>query len=191
MRVAFFPPSRCASASEVRGPEAMTTSPWGISVTSPSFTVILGWERTRSVTSRAKPWRSTARAPPASTRVASAQERIRLPRRRISSFKSPTAFSSWSLRSELEQHSSAKYSVSWAGVFFSGFISQSVTWTPRWASCQAHSLPARPAPITVTCMVNPSLLDGPPAGARRKAALSADRCGPAGSRWTRQNSPPF
>ena len=57
----------------------MTTSPSGISVTSPGTTVILGWERILSVTSRAKPWRSTARAPPASTRVASAQARIRAP----------------------------------------------------------------------------------------------------------------
>ena len=70
--------------------------------------VMLGWLRSRSVTSRAKPWRSTARAPPASTRVASAHWRIRLPSRRSSSFKRPTAFSNWSDRRELEQHSSAK-----------------------------------------------------------------------------------
>ena len=86
----------------------MTTSPAGISVTSPSSTVMLGWERMASVTIRAKPWRSTARAPPAGTRVASAQRRMRLPKRRSSSFKRPTAFSSWSERRELEQHSSAK-----------------------------------------------------------------------------------
>ena len=104
------------------------------------------------VTAAEKALRSTARAPPASTRVASAQDRIRESRRRSSSFKRPTAFSSWSLRRELEQQSSAKYSVSWAGVFFSGFISRRVTWMPRLASCQAASLPARPAPITVTCM---------------------------------------
>ena len=40
--------------------------------------------------------------------VASAQERISDPRRRNSSFKRPTAFSSWSERRELEQQSSAK-----------------------------------------------------------------------------------
>ena len=94
--------------SEVSGPVAMTVSPSGIWVTSPGRTVMLGWPFTRSVTIRAKPWRSTASAPPASTRVASAQERIKEPSRRSSSFKRPTAFSSWSLRSELEQHSSAK-----------------------------------------------------------------------------------
>ena len=95
-------------ASEVRGPEAMTTSPSGMSVTSPYFTVMLGWFWMRSVTSFANPSRSTARAPPASTRVSSAQERIREPRRRSSSFKRPTAFSNWSERRELEQQSSAK-----------------------------------------------------------------------------------
>jgi len=69
------------------------------------------------------PLRSTASAPPASTRVASAQVMMREPSRRSSSFNSPTAFSSWSLRRELEQHSSAKSFVTWAGVRFSGFIS--------------------------------------------------------------------
>ena len=43
--------------------------------------------------------------------------------RRSSSFKRPTAFSRPAPRRELEQHSSAKYSVVWAGVIFSGFIS--------------------------------------------------------------------
>ena len=51
----------------------------------------------------------------------------------------------------MEQHSSAKYGVVWAGVVFWGFISRRVTGMPRCANCQAHSLPARPAPITVTC----------------------------------------
>ena len=99
------------------------TSPSGISVTSPGITVMLGWLRTFSVTSLAKPWRSTASAPPASTRVASAHCKIRLSSRRSSSFRRPTAFSSAAPRRELEQHSSAKYSVVWAGVIFSGFIS--------------------------------------------------------------------
>ena len=69
---------------------------------------------------------------------------------RISAFSSPTAFESSSLRRELEQTSSAKYSEEWAGVIFSGFISHRRTGIPRLASCQAHSLPARPAPKTVT-----------------------------------------
>ena len=59
----------------------------------------------------------------AATRVASAHCRIRLSSRRSSSFRRPTAFSSAAPRRELEQHSSAKYSVVWAGVIFSGFIS--------------------------------------------------------------------
>ena len=106
------------SASEVRGPEAMMTVPSaGIDVTSLSITVM------RSVTRREKPWRSTASAPPASTRVSSAQARISEPRRRSSSLSSPTAFSSWSERREFEQHSSAKSLLWCAGVLFAGFIS--------------------------------------------------------------------
>ena len=44
-----------ASASEVRGPEAMMTFPSGMAVTSPGTTVILGCERIFSVTSFEKP----------------------------------------------------------------------------------------------------------------------------------------
>ena len=48
---------------------------------------------------------------------------------------------------------SANFSGPSCGIFFSGFISMSRTGTPRRASCQAHSLPASPAPRTVTvCM---------------------------------------
>ena len=70
--------------------------------------------------------------------------------RRSSSFSRPTAFSIWSERRELEHTSSPKYSVWWAGVIFWGFISRSSTGMPRRANCQAASLPARPAPITIT-----------------------------------------
>ena len=68
---------------------------------------------------------------------------------RISAFRRPTALVSSSLRRELEQTSSPKNGETWAGVFFAGFISTRRTRTPRPASCQAHSLPARPAPRTV------------------------------------------
>ena len=147
-----------ARASEVRGPEATITSPSaGIWVTSPSTTVMRGWERTRSVMARLNPSRSTARAPPASTRWASAQERIREPQRRSSSFKRPTAFSIWSERRELEHTSSPKSGLWWAGVILWGFISQSSTGMPRWASCQAASQPARPAPMTMTGSIRASL----------------------------------
>ena len=76
--------------------------------TSSSTTVMFGCARTRSVTRAEKPCRSTARQPPASTRVASAQHRIKLPSLRSSSFSRPTAFSSRSPRREFEQTSSAK-----------------------------------------------------------------------------------
>ena len=72
---------------------------------------------------------------------------MREPQRRSSSFSSPTAFSSWSERRELEHTSSANSGLWWAGVIFSGFISCSSTGMPRWASCQAASQPARPAPM--------------------------------------------
>ena len=99
------------SACEVSGPVARMTSPSGMAVTSPSSTVMRGWLRTAAVTARAKPSRSTARAPPASTRVSSAQRRISEAHRRSSSFSRPTAFSSWSERRELEHTSSAKLSL--------------------------------------------------------------------------------
>ena len=133
----------------------MMTSPSGMWVTSPSTTVMLGWIRTASVTAWEKASRSTARAPPASTRVWSAQRRMREPQRRSSSFSSPTAFSSWSERRELEHTSSAKPLLWWAGVILWGFISCRVTPIPRWASCQAASQPAKPAPMMVTFIVLP------------------------------------
>ena len=146
-----------ASGSEVSGPLATMTCPSaGRSVTSPSTTVILGWLRIFSVMASEKAWRSTASAPPASTRWASAQAMMREPQRRSSSFSSPTAFSSWSERRELEHTSSPKDGLWWAGVIFWGFISRSVTGIPRRASCQAASLPARPAPITITDSMGPS-----------------------------------
>ena len=145
--------------SEVSGPDATMTSPSGRAVTSPSTTVMLGQPRTASVTAWEKPTRSTARAPPASTRVWSAQRRMREPQRRSSSFSRPTAFSSWSLLRELEHTSSAKPGLWWAGVIFWGFISRRVTGIPRRANCQAASQPASPAPITVTgCFVSTMVL---------------------------------
>jgi hypothetical protein len=106
----------------------------------------------------AKPTLSTARAPPAGTRLASALSMMREPSLRSSSFSSPTAFESSSERRELEHTSSPKYGETCAGVIFAGFISISVTSTPRFASCQAHSLPASPAPMTVTFSIKSSCL---------------------------------
>jgi hypothetical protein len=74
------------------------------------------------------------------------------PSRRISSFSTPTAVSIESLRSEFEHTSSAKSAVWCASVILTGRISISRTPMPRRASCQAASLPASPAPTTVTCM---------------------------------------
>ena len=120
------------------------------------------------VTACEKARRSTARAPPASTRWASAQDMMREPQRRSSSFSSPTAFSSWSERRELEHTSSANSGLWWAGVIFSGFISCSSTGMPRWASCQAASQPARPAPMIFTGSIALLLEIRPPC---RRAAM--------------------
>ena len=145
-------------ASEVSGPVAMITCPSsGIWVTSPSSTVMLGWERILSVMAAENASRSTASAPPASTRCSSAQAMMREPQRRSSSFSRPTAFSSWSERRELEHTSSPKLALWWAGLIFLGFISSRRTGMPRWASCQAASLPASPAPITITGSMDSSL----------------------------------
>src|SRR5690606_20986109 len=56
-------------------------------------------------------------------------------------------------RSELLHTSSANWSVICAGVLRTGRISYSVTCTPCLAICQAASLPARPAPMTVTLFI--------------------------------------
>ena len=109
-----------------------------------------GCERMCSVIVFAKPTRSTARAPPAATRFRSAESIMSEPSRRSSSLSRPTALVSSSLRREFEHTSSAKYGETCAGVIFSGFISMRRTGMPRLASCQAHSLPASPAPTTVT-----------------------------------------
>ena len=91
--------------------------------------------------------RSTARAPPAGTRVSSATRITSDPSRRISSLSSPTAFSTWSARNELLQTSSASRSVWWTGVGRTGRISWRVTGTPCRDACHAASLPASPPPM--------------------------------------------
>ena len=75
------------------------------------MTVTIGWFLTFSVTSAEKFVRSTARAPPAGTAVSSAEAITTEFKRRISSFKTPTAFVNPLPRSELLQTSSAKFAV--------------------------------------------------------------------------------
>ena len=69
---------------------------------------MLGWASTKAVTRALKASRSTARAPPAATRTASAAGSRLEPIRRISSFSRPEAESSRSALRLLEQISSAK-----------------------------------------------------------------------------------
>jgi hypothetical protein len=99
-----------------------------------------------SVTAAEKAVRSTARAWPAGTAHWRAISISNEPARRISSFSSQGAVFSESDLRELEQTSSAKAELRCAGVERTGRISQSSTWKPRRASCQAASEPARPAP---------------------------------------------
>ena len=102
------------------------------------------------VTRRANARRSTARAPPAGTRVASAQAMTSDPRRRSSALSNPWAVMGSSLFSELEQTSSARSGEVWAGDSAAGFPSTISASTPARASCQAASQPASPPPTIVT-----------------------------------------
>ena len=78
--------------------------------------------------------RSTAKAPPASTLVASAAFIISESSFRISSFNSPTAFSIPAALNELLQINSANPSVLCALVIFIGLISYNFTLYPLLAS---------------------------------------------------------
>ena len=122
-----LPPHSCCifwdSASLVRGPVATTTGPWGMSVTSSRTTVMRGSASMAWVARRENSSRSTAKAPPAGTADFSAQAISKEPRRRISSFKRPAALSTRLAFKELEQISSAKPWLWWAGENFWGFIS--------------------------------------------------------------------
>ena len=110
-------------------------------------TVTSGWAVSVSVIVRENRSRSTASAAPAGTRCASAARMISEPSLRISSLRRPTALSSLSPRSELEQTSSARPSVLWTSVARTGRISCRVTGTPRDAACHAASEPASPPPM--------------------------------------------
>src|SRR6202166_4826565 len=73
------------------------------------------------------------------------------PSRRITACSSPTALlAASSERNELEHTSWARPSVRCASVILIGRISCSTTGTPDWATCQAASEPARPAPTICT-----------------------------------------
>ena len=144
-----------SSLPSVSGPVAMTVGPSGMLVTSSVTTSILGFDRIASVTAFENSSLSTASAPPAGTLVASAQRIMIEPRQRSSCLSSPTALSSLSERRELEQTSSANPSLLCAGERREGFISKSLTPIPLSASTAAHSQPASPAPITLTCIDAP------------------------------------
>ena len=140
------------SAGEVRGPVAIITlsqSCGGRPATSLRSNVISASASMRRVTSCENASRSTARAPPAGSFVASPADKISEPQRRISSCSRPTALVSHSSeRNEFEHTSSARPSVRCASVMRVGRISCSTTGTPAAATCQAASEPAKPPPMT-------------------------------------------
>ena len=177
----FCPPNLCDTASNsgavVRGPVATMLRPCGSAVTSSQQNSTRGCPLSLSVIYAENPSRSTASAPPAGTRQASAASMTSEPSRRISSLSRPTAFSTLFARSELEHTSSAKPSLRCAGVKLLGLISTSRTGTPRRTSCQAASQPASPAPTTNTRCVIPLI----PRPAFPPAA--ACRTGPAPPLW--------
>src|SRR5688572_22728133 len=172
----------------------------GIRGTSSLTTVINGWAWMASVIACENRSRSTASAAPAGTRCSSAARITRDPRRRISSFRRPTALSSLSPRKEFEQTSSASRSVLWTSVGRTGRISWMTAATPDAAHCHAASEPARPPPMMWTmlrrrrpegeglsrprslCLRQPFGLGpwafGLPRGLRRGAAATRGRASP-------------
>ena len=110
----------------------------------------------RAATRRENSTRSTARAWPAGTALASASARRIEPARRISCLRSHGAVFSDSDLRELEQTSSAKSAVWWASVERVGRISYSSTWQPSAAACSAASGPARPPPMTLIFFMVPA-----------------------------------
>ena len=117
-----------ASAPSVRGPVATRVGRLSSSsVTSLRTTVMPGWLSTSCVTQALKASRSTARAPPAATRTLRATGRMWLPSRSISALSRPEAESGRSAFKLLEQTSSAKFSLLWAGLLRAGFCSKSST----------------------------------------------------------------
>src|SRR5687768_9737120 len=135
----------------------MVTASSGMRSTSSRWIVTSGSASTSSVIRRANSPRSTASALPAGTRTESATRMISDPIRRISSFSSPAAWSSALPRRLFEHTSSARSPVWCTGVWRTGRISWRSTRTPRRASCQDASLPARPPPTIVTrCVMSPA-----------------------------------
>ncbi|MPN26072.1 hypothetical protein SDC9_173494 [bioreactor metagenome] len=137
---------------------------------------MLGFCSIRRVTSFENRSRSTASAPPASTRQVCAACIVIELIRRISSFKSPAALSMRSALRELEQMSSAKSGFLCAGEKEAGFISYKSTLTPRFTAAFAASHPANPPPITVKRMRTPPNVISVGNGLDRSArAQPADR----------------
>ena len=108
----------------------MTTPSRGRSTASSRRRVMRGSPSMAWVASRENSSRSTARAPPAGTAHWAAHPSSRDPSRRISSFKSPAALFTRAAFRELEQISSARSPLLWAGENRWGFISYKVTGIP-------------------------------------------------------------
>ncbi len=112
----------------------MITGPSGISVISSSITSIKGLFLISFVTNSLNKSLSTASAPPAGTRVASAHLIIRESNILISCFNNPTAFSSPAALKLFEHTNSANNPVLCAGVNLKGLISYNLTLNPLLAN---------------------------------------------------------
>ena len=93
---------------------------------------------------------STANAPPAGTEKLSAVLIINELNILNSEWSKPAALSGLNAPKLLLQTNSPNSSEWWAGEDIEGLISNNLTGTPALANCHAASVPARPAPITVT-----------------------------------------
>ena len=124
----FAPPVRAASfsarAGDVSGPVATTITPSaGRSVFSSRTTLMRELPRIASVTLSPKAVLSTTSALPPGMAQPSAASMMREPSTRNSALRRPCAFPGSFDFNELEQTSSARRSVLWAGVFAAGRIS--------------------------------------------------------------------
>ena len=95
---------------------------------------------------------STANAPPAGIANSSAVWTINELKDLSSLCNKPAALSGLKAPKLLLQTNSPNSPVWWAGVDLKGLISTNFTGIPEFATCQAASEPARPAPITITSL---------------------------------------
>ena len=143
-----------ANSFEVKGPVAIIVILFlsGRSSCSNLFISTRGWVDNICVNDLLNLDLSTAKAPPAGIENLSAVLIIKELKVLNSSCSKPADLSELRAPKLLLQTNSPNSLVWCAGVEWMGLISTSFTGTPKLAICQAASLPARPAPITITSL---------------------------------------